>query len=238
MFSLVLLCLPQAPAPEAAEWWNKLTPEQQVEMRQRIQRYREMPPEAREEMRRRSAAVRRLKKHELERMDPEGRKEIESMSHHDRRQYFDRMLRGRFERHERHLRDRIPGAHDKLHNRPIHVRLMVARRFVQEHRAQGIQERLSVLASEGWIGNALSGFLNTTTPIVQATVLQEISRWRTFANASKAGLFQEWGLTETDIEFLSVLPGPEFYMALQRLKSGEPKSAVIKAPHGRSAKRH
>ena len=237
MFTILLLCLPQAQAHEVAEWWRNLTPEQQQIMQKRMQRLREMPKEARDEMRRRSEALLHAREHEWKKMGSKERKDLETMPRHDRRRHMEKKLRKRFEDRERHLRARFPGVHDKLHGRPIHDRLMDAQLFIREHQGEEIQTRLSALTSEGWVGAEFASFLSSTTPVIQVTVLQEMEKWRTFANASNAGLFQKWGLNEKEVERLAVLPPPEFLAILQRLRRGEAKASVFPPRQPRPKKR-
>ena len=196
-----------AAKPESQEWWEQLSPEEQKEMRARLEKMRKMPKEQREEIKRRKQVFEKEKDAILKSMSTEQRAAYDALGERDQKRLLRRQVHENLRARGADLREHHP---EMGHGRAGFVKM----------REKQVLEGLAKAAEDGWIGDRAVRWLEKAPLHEQMAVLMEVRKWEVLESAALRGLWEEYGLDEHEQIRISNLPAPEFFHEL-RVLSGD-----------------
>lgn len=193
--------------PDPQQWWTELSPEEQQEMRRRLEKMQKMPEEQRAEMQRRKKVFEQEKDLILKGMGAEERAQYDALSEREQR----RLLR-------RRVHENLRARGEDLKER--HPNMKGGRQGFEILRQKQVREGLEKAAADGWIGKRAVDWLAEAPLHEQMQVLMEVRKWEVLERAALGGLWEELGLEEQEQIRISSLPAPEFFHEL-RAMTGE-----------------
>lgn len=214
LLSLPLLAQTQLPAPAAEtpaagnptaeQWWGELSPEEQKEMRRRLQKMQKMPKEERAEMQRRRKVFEQEQEAILKSFSVEEQSQYDAMDEREQHRYLRRRVHENMRARGEDLKERHP---DMGHGRDAFLKM----------RTQQVKEGLEKAAADGWIGDRAVRWLTNAPLHEQMLVLMEVKKWEFLEGASRSALWEQLGLEEREQLRIVTLPAPEFFHELRSL---------------------
>ncbi|MGB0952580.1 MAG: hypothetical protein ACPG31_05105 [Planctomycetota bacterium] len=195
---------PVAEKPSAEQWWDQLSPEEQREMRLRLEKVQSMPKEQREEMQRRRKVFEQEKEAILKNLSGEERAQFDAMGEREQHRYLRRRVHENMRARGEHLKER-------------HPELGPGRDAFRKMREKQVKQGLEQAATDGWIGDHAVQWLANAPLHEQMLVLMEVKKWEVLEGASRGALWEELGLEEHEQMRISSLPAPEFFQELRAL---------------------
>lgn len=207
-------------AKRRKDWWEQLSPEEQTEMRQRMERMRAMPEASRESMKKRRELVKEEEAFVIEHLSPEERTAYEAMSERERKRFLRPRVHQRLRERGEDLRARFP-------------KVGKDRRAFEEARRPQVEEGIAKALEDGWIGEATAAWLKRAPLHESMQVLMEVQKWQFLEQASRGGFWEEHGLDDEAQRHLTEKPASKFFREIRELRDGNggPPGFRGRGPH-------
>ena len=211
----------QRPSPEEVQrWWQGLSEREQLDYRERLQRYRELQPTMREELERRHQLLRAERRRIVENLSAAERAEFDKLKRDERRRFVDQRAETNLRRRGERLEREFPGLGPPRPQEDWTERHRRMSRAFEKRRAPQVRAAIVKAASTGWIGPTAAKWLETA-PIHEAmAALGEVHKWQFLQQAHEQGLWEEIGFDEKRRRELTAMPALEFFQAVRGIREG------------------